>query len=353
MTVRVRFAPSPTGGLHPGNARSALFNWLFARHHGGTFVLRIEDTDRSRLVEASQHDQVLLTSDGFPTYHLAATVDDHLMEISHVIRGDEWLGSFPKHLILYRMLGWDPPEFAHLPQVLGPDRAKLSKRHGAEPVLAFRDKGYLPEAMDNFLAFLGWSPGTGEEIFDLEGLMRAFELEKVQVSPAIFDLDKLGSVNGQHIRRLSPPDFAYRIEPFTPGLTPSLRLEAAPLIQERVRLLTDATELLDFLVAPPARLPTDLLRGRHDPSDAAAALVEVRAVFAAGEIGPELEPELRAIAERLGWSAGDLFMALRVALTGRKVTPPLLPSAGLLGRAECLRRLDAAVAQLSGSGPDA
>src|SRR5438094_4068021 len=269
MTVRVRFAPSPTGGLHPGNARSALFNWLFARHHGGTFVLRIEDTDRSRLVEASLHsilesirwlglqwdegpevggphapyvqserlpryhevaqrlledgnayhcfcapdrlealrqeqqragrpsrydrhclnlpkdeverrlaagegavvrmlipegrteprdlirelepvdnssqdDQVLLKSDGFPTYHLAATVDDHLMEISHVIRGDEWLGSFPKHLILYRMLGWDPPEFAHLPQVLGPDRAKLSKRHGAEPVLAFRDKGYLP-----------------------------------------------------------------------------------------------------------------------------------------------------------------------------------------------------------------
>lgn len=477
MPVRTRYAPSPTGALHPGNARTALFSYLVARKGRGQFLVRIEDTDRARLVEgslattieglrwlgitwdegpdvggphepyvqsqrlpiyqefaqkllseghayrcfctearlaemreaqqragrptrydghcrnlpvgevservaagerstirmrvpegktvvddllrgpreienSSQDDSVLLKSDGYPTYHLAAIVDDHLMSITHVVRGEEWLGSFAKHVMLYQMLGWTPPVFAHVPVVLGPDRAKLSKRHGAASLLEYRDLGYLPEAMVNFLAFLGWSPGTGEEIFDLEGLATAFDLEKVQVSPAIFDIAKLDSVNGQHIRRLSVDEFTQRIAPFTPELSPTLRAAAAPLIQERIQRLTEATEMLDFLVNRPLELPEELvprLKG-VEPADRVArtieALQDTRAAFESAEVGLGLEPGLRELAGRLDWKAGDLFMMLRIALTGRRVTPPLLESAALLGQAECLVRLDFAIGEL-------
>jgi glutamyl-tRNA synthetase len=472
VSVRVRFAPSPTGALHPGSARTVLFNWLFARHRGGKFILRIEDTDRSRQGEGSlesilegirwlglewdegpevggphapyfqsqrlehyqeaarrlreagsayycfctperldalrqeqarsgkptrydrhclglsheeienrlaagekpvvrmlipegrtevkdllrnlepvdnhsQDDQIILKSDGFPTYHLASTVDDHLMEISHVIRGDEWLGSFPKHLILYRMLGWEPPLYAHVPVVLGPDRSKLSKRHGAASILEYRDLGYLPEAMVNFLAFLGWSPGTGEEFFTLDRLVEAFELEKAQTSPAIFNIAKLDSVNGQHIRALNPADLTRRLEPFTPGLSPELRERAAPLVQERIHRLTEAGDLLAFLVKVPEELPSELVPARRGADEAAVLLRDIRAIFAEAEVGPELEPRLRRLADELGWSARELFMTLGAALTGRRVYPPLLPSAQLLGREECLRRLDRAIDQLA------
>ncbi len=328
-TVRVRFAPSPTGYLHVGGLRTALYNYLFARKNNGTFVLRIEDTDRSRYVDGAVEnllrtlqwsglefdegpgkggaygayvqserldvyrkyaeellaggnayyafdtaeeldtmrkereklrlppkydrralklspadvkekiasgtpfvvrmktpdnesigfddvvrgrvefdsnlidDQVLLKSDGYPTYHLANVVDDHLMGITHVIRGEEWLSSTPKHVLLYRFLGWEPPVFAHLPLLLNPDKSKLSKRQGDVAVEEYRQKGYLPEALDNFVAFLGWNPGDEREIFSLEDLVKEFSLERVGKSGAVFNVEKLNWLNSQHLRRMS------------------------------------------------------------------------------------------------------------------------------------------------------
>ncbi|MFC1848428.1 glutamate--tRNA ligase, partial [Chloroflexota bacterium] len=327
-SIRVRFAPSPTGHPHIGNIRTALFNWLFARHHGGTFILRIEDTDQTRKVEGalesileslrwlgldwdegpetggdygpyfqserlglyhkrfqqlldSDHayrcycsterlaqmrdemaerkesvrsydrrcrylspaervqfesqgiapvirfkvplegqttfhdlikgditfdnseldDIVLLKSDGYPTYHLANIVDDHLMEISHVMRADEWLSSTPRHVLLYQALGWEPPQFAHLPMILGPDKAKLSKRHGATSIVEYRDQGYLPQAMMNFLAMLGWSLDDKTEIFSAEELVQHFSIDRISKAPAVFNRDKLDWINGLYIRK--------------------------------------------------------------------------------------------------------------------------------------------------------
>jgi glutamyl-tRNA synthetase len=294
-------------------------------------------------------DQVLLKSDGFPTYHLASVVDDHDMKISHVIRGDEWLPSTPKHVMLYGMLGWDSPAFVHLPLVLGPDRAKLSKRHGADALLEFRDMGYLPEAMCNFLAFLGWSPGTGEEFFNLDGLVHAFDIEKIQASPAIFDPAKLDSVNGEHIRALPPDEFVRRLRPFVPQLPEETLAAAAPLIQTRIAKLSEAAPLLDFLVRRPESFPDGLVPKKADRATTATALKDARDFFERVEIGPDMEAELRALAAASGWKAGDLFMTLRVALTGSRVTPPLLESAALLGRQECLARLDRAIAELQGT----
>ena len=471
MSVRVRFAPSPTGALHPGSARTVLFNYLFAHKMGGTFILRIEDTDQSRyeasslnsilegmrwlglnwdegpeaggdfgpyfqserldlyhrmvqrLIDAghaypcfctperlsqlreeqrraglptrydrhclalsdveikarieageipvirmkvpegqtvvhdlvrgettfdnaTQDDQVLLKSDGFPTYHLASVVDDHEMQISHVIRGDEWLASSPKHVILYDMFGWTPPAFVHLPVVLGADKSKLSKRHGAASVLEYRDMGYLPEAMVNFLAFLGWSPGTGEEFFTLERLVEAFDLEKIQDSPAVFDVAKLDSVNGQHIRALPTSEFAARLEPFVPDLSAAMREAAAPLVQERMQRLTEAPGLLNFLVHRPESLPDEIIPKKRDLESTIAMLQDLRVLFETAELGEAMEPELRRLAEARDWKAGEVFMTLRIAITGSPVTPPLLPSAKLLGRAECLVRLDFAIGEL-------
>jgi glutamyl-tRNA synthetase len=476
MSVRVRFAPSPTGALHPGSARTVLFNYLFARKHGGSFILRIEDTDQSRsdpasldsilsgirwlglnwdegpemdgdfgpyfqsqrldlyrqmvqrLIDAgdayacfctlerleqlrqeqrragkptrydrrclglseaevkaridagevpvirmkipdgqtvvrdlvrgdttfdnaTQDDQVLLKSDGFPTYHLASVLDDHEMRISHVIRGDEWMASSAKHVLLYRMFGWEPPVFVHLPVVLGPDRAKLSKRHGAASILEFRDMGYLPEAMINFLAFLGWSPGTGEELFTLEQLIDAFELEKIQDSPAVFDQAKLDSVNGQHIRSLSPDEFAERIAPFVPELDAGLRAAAAELVQSRIQRLTEAPGLLNFLVHRPESIPDEIVPKDRDLGATITALEDLRGMFETEEVGEAMEPALRRLAQDRQWKAGELFMTLRIALTGTTVTPPLLPSARLLGRTECLLRLDFAISELVSRQP--
>lgn len=477
MSVRVRFAPSPTGALHPGSARTVLFNYLFARKQGGSFILRIEDTDRARLGEgsldtildgmrwlglqwdegpdvggphapyfqserlelyraevnrllatgdayqcfctrerldalrheqqrhghptrydrlcaalpadevatraaagephvvrmrvpegrtvvrdvvrgdlefenSSQDDQVILKSDGFPTYHLAATVDDHLMEISHVIRGDEWLASSPKHVMLYRMLGWEPPLFLHVPLVLGSDKAKLSKRHGAAAVLEYRDMGYLPAAMVNFLALLGWSPGTEQDFFTVEQLVAAFDITRVQVSPAVFDIAKLDNLNGQHIRALPTKALALALRPFVPDLSDALLEVAVPLVQERIQRLTEAGPLLSFLVNRPGEILGDLLPKPGSLDDAQrleqtiSVLQDTRQLFETGPIGPDLEAGMREIAGTRGWKAGDVFMCSRVALTGSRVTPPLLESAALLGQAECLVRLDFAIGEL-------
>src|ERR671922_2307435 len=459
-SVRVRYAPSPTGALHLGGARTALFNYLFARRQGGQFLLRIEDTDRARLKPGSQasieeglrwlgmawderpfvqserrdayqqaaqlllesgaayrcfctperleqmraeqrvrheperydrrcrsiprqeadrraaagerfvvrqaiplegttifhdlvmgtitfrndtlDDHVLLKSDGFPTYHLAFVVDDHETRISHVIRGDGWLPSAPKHLLLFQAFTWLPPAFAHVPLVLGPDKKPLAKRHGAKDVLEYRDAGYLPEAVDNFIAFLGWSPGTEEDILTMEQLIAKFSLEKIQPSPAIANLERLEWINGQFIRRLPADELAARLAPrFAEASVDALR-PLIPLVQERLRSLNEAPDMLRFFFQEPGPLRVEQLTPKgKDPAAVATALSRAATMLRdLTEWTPEsIEPALRGLAENLGWSSRDLFMALRVAITGRTVTPPLIESMARLGKDRVLVRI--------------
>ena len=461
--VRDRYAPSPTGALHLGGARTALFNYLFARQKGGQFLLRIEDTDRARLKEGSQaqieeglewlglswdeppliqstrkpiyqeaaevllasgaayrcfctperlnemraeqrarkeperydrrcrslprsesakrveagernvirqampldgtttlsdlvmgtvsfqnatlDDHVLMKSDGYPTYHLAFAVDDHQSRISHVIRGDGWLPSAPKHLLLFAAFRWDPPAFAHLPLVLGADKKPLAKRHGAKDVLEYRDAGYLPEAVVNFIAFLGWSPGTTEDILTMEQLIERFSIEKIQPSPAMANLERLDWLNGQFIRRLEPAELARRIAERMNGVSLEQLIPLIPLVQERLRTLNEASAMLQFFFTDPDGLsPNQLVPKGRDAAQTREALSQ--AIVALEPVSPwsveVLEPLLRTSAEQLGWPARDLFMTLRVAITGRTVTPPLIESMTHLGKARVLARLERA-----------
>ena len=466
--VRVRYAPSPTGALHLGGARTGLFNYLFARQTGGQFLLRIEDTDRARLKPGSQEqieeglqwlgltwdetpliqserkaiyqqaanellesgaayrcfctpqrleqmraeqrarheperydrrcrsipreesgqraaagerfvvrqaiptdgtttlqdlvmgtvtfrnetldDHVLLKSDGFPTYHLAFAVDDHAMRISHIIRGDGWLPSAPKHLLLFQAFNWLPPAFAHLPLVLGPDKKPLAKRHGAKDVLEYREAGYLSEAVDNFIAFLGWSPGTDQDIFTVEQLIHAFDLRKIQPSPAVANLDRLDWLNGQFIRRLTPDELAARVASKMPGVPVPALTPLMPLVQERLRTLNDAPAMVRFFFEEPdSYRPEQLIPKGRDAAATAAALRSAGATLRAlTDWTPEsIEAALRALAEGLGWSSRDFFMLLRVAITGRTVTPPLIESISRLGKDTVLNRLERAARVLA------
>ncbi len=484
MTVRVRYAPSPTGIPHVGNIRTALFDWLYARHEGGAFVLRIEDTDRARYderavdkqleslrwlgldwdegpdvggpyapyvqsqrlelyqryareliegghayecfcsperldqVRAEQQrrkqpprydrlcrdlsdakraakraegvtpvvrfrtplegstafddlvrgriefdnamldDFVMLKSDGFPTAHLAHVVDDHLMEISHVLRGDEWVSSTPRQVLIDRALGWEPPQFAHLSVILAPDRSKLSKRHGAISVLDYRDQGYLPEAMFNFLGLLGWSLDDHTVIISREQFVEHFSLERLVKNPAVFDLEKLAWMNGVYIREhISDERF---VELLGERLERDLQQPVdrdrvgrlAPLVRERIQTLAGAVPLLEGFFSDELPYTSEQLLGkrfRDDPSGAANALrlAKERVEALPSWEHEALEAALRALAEELSLKAGDLFMLLRVAVTGRPVSPPLFESMEVLGRERCLRRIDEALARLS------
>jgi glutamyl-tRNA synthetase len=468
QSIRVRYAPSPTGALHLGGARTALFNYLYARQQGGQFLLRIEDTDRARLKEGSQasieeglrwlgmqwdeppiiqsqrkdlyaraaatlldtgaayrcfctperleqmraeqrarheperydrrcrsiprdesdrraaagerfvirqamplegsttfhdlvmgtvsfrndtlDDHVLLKSDGYPTYHLAFAVDDHDSRISHVIRGDGWLPSAPKHLLLFQAFNWLPPAFAHVPLVLGPDKKPLAKRHGAKDVLEYRDAGYLPEAVDNFIAFLGWSPGTEEDVLTVDELIARFSIEKIQPSPAVANLERLEWLNGQFIRRLPADELARRVTMRFSGVSTEALRPLIPLVQERLRTLNEATEMLRFFFEEPTDLRGEQLvpKGRDAGASAAAlkaAADRLRRLSAWDH--DTLEHSLRALGEEIGWSARDLFMTMRVAITGRTVTPPLIESIAHLGKDAAITRLDRAANLLS------
>jgi glutamyl-tRNA synthetase len=474
-TVRVRFAPSPTGYLHVGGARTALFNWLFARKHTGAFILRIEDTDRKRyepeavgnileslrwlglewdegpevggdygpyyqsqrldiyqeyarkLVEsgyayycycsperlaqvreeqrrrgepdlgydrhcryltakeraeyeaqgivpvvrlkvplegqtsfhdvlhgditvdnARLDDLVLLKSDGYPTYHLANVVDDTLMQITHVMRADEWLPSVPKHILMYQAFGWEPSVFAHLPIILAPEgKGKLSKRHGAVSVLEFRRQGYLPEAMVNFLARVGWAYDDKTELFTRQELIEKFSLEGVNKSPAAFSYDKLEWMNGVYIRQLGLDDLAERLMPFLTGAglpadLPTMR-RIAPLVQERLKKLTDAMEWVDFFFVDQISYEPSLLVGKKmTAAESLAALRKARETLAALPDFQEgtLEKALRALADQLGLKDRQLFGIIRVAATGKSVAPPLFGTLSILGRERVLERLD-------------
>jgi glutamyl-tRNA synthetase len=320
-----------------------------------------EDLLRGPIVVANRtlSDPVLLKSDGFPTYHLAAIVDDHEMQITHVLRADEWLPTFPIHVLLYQFLGWPQPIWAHMPQVLGPDSKKLSKRHGDTSVMEYLQRGYLPEAITNCLAMIGWGYDETTEIMSRDELIERFSLERVSPSGGVFSIDKLNWFNGVYIRRLSPEELVERLIPYMQAakligdpLDDAERTylqRLTPLIQERLVTLSEAPDLLRFVFEAPRQLdPAELVPKKLDQAAAARALAEARGALA--EIDPwneeNLETRLRALAEELGLKTGDLFMTLRVAATGSKVSPPLFQTLDVLGKDEVLRRIDFALGQL-------
>jgi glutamyl-tRNA synthetase len=416
VSVRVRMAPSPTGFIHIGNVRTALFNWLFARHHGGEFRLRIENTDTGREVaEATEQiqeslrwlgldwdgavtfqldrqvqclavarklvvegkayedegairfrmpdegvtawddvvrgrvevpnetieDLVLVRSDGRPTYNFASPMEDVWDEITHVIRGEDHISNTPKQINIIKALGVEPPVYAHVPNVLGGDGKKLSKRHGAVTVEEFRNDGYYAPALMNFLALLGWSYDDKTTIMSRDELIERFTLERVVPSPAAFDYEKLDWMNGVYLRALSPDEYADELVRYLReqgyDWDEELVRRAAPLVQEKIERFGQFPEFAGFLFRTVEPDPA-LLDG--DAPVVAAAREELERVepFRAEEI----EAALRGLATRLELSPRKAFQPIRIAITGSKVSPGLFESLELLGKEESLRRLSAA-----------
>jgi glutamyl-tRNA synthetase len=319
-------------------------------------------TDQVRGEITFQHaevdDQVLLKSDGFPTYHLAVVVDDHLMEITNVIRGEEWISSTPKHLLLYKAFSWETPMFAHLPLLLNSARAKLSKREGDVAVEDFLAKGYLPEALLNFVALLGWNPGTEEEIFSLDKLVQAFSIERINKAGAVVDMDRLNWFNGLHIRRIvsgraeDPKAYAallQRAQKFmSPGLTLDQQEKVLATEAERLKHLDELAEATTFIASLPnfaaAMLvfkKSDAERTRKGLKSAAKQLAELgewsAVAIKAGLEFSQTEADL---------NPGDVFWPVRVALSGKESSPPPEALADILGKDETLARLQRAVAML-------
>jgi glutamyl-tRNA synthetase len=418
VPVRVRFAPSPTGFLHIGGVRTALFNWLYARHEGGQFLLRIENTDTSREVEKATgqilrslewlgldwdeppvfqldrlerhqevarrllaegkayedegairfrmpdegttgfkdairgwiefpneqlEDVVLLRSDGRPTYNYAAPLDDADMGITHVIRGEDHVSNTPKQLLVLQAIGAEPPVYAHVPNVFGTDGKKLSKRHGAVSIEEFRAQGYVPAALMNYLALLGWSLDDRTTLLSRDELVRHFTLERIGVSPATFDYAKLEWMNGQYLRAMAPSEYAdalvsYLRETGFDGNEDLVR-RAAPLVQEKIATLGEFPRFAGFFFER-VEVEPELLDGARPILDAAAVAVAEAEPFTAERI----EEELRALCERLGLKPREAFQPIRLAVTGSKVSPGLFESIELLGRDETLARLNAAAA---------
>lgn len=472
--VRVRFAPSPTGYLHVGGARTALYNWLFARKNDGVFILRIEDTDRTRYVpdsvediksslrwlglqwdegpevggnygpyfqserinlyrklahklledgfaykcfcsperlkalreiqkkmkqrpgydrhcrflspdevkkledegktyvirlkvplqgKTSFHDFlrgditydnrelediVLLKSDGYPTYHLANVIDDHFMGVTHVLRADEWIPSTPYHVILYKAFGWNPPIFAHLPVILAPEgKGKLSKRHGATSVREFKEVGYLPEALANFLALLGWSPGD-KEILPLSLMAERFDLSKVGKRGAVFDYKKLLWMNGEYIRQKSLEELFTLALPFMKknGLVKSKKDEETfkkviPLLRERVRLLSEFPEASRYFFEEVREYDEKGLKKSFKIEGVLdiLALLKERLEKLEDFSKDEIERTMRRLAEENGISAGKVIHPTRLLLTGRTVGPGLFELMEVLGKETCVLRI--------------
>ena len=484
--VRTRYAPSPTGDPHVGNIRSALFSWAYARARGGVFILRIEDTDRNRLVETSlaaimeslewlgididegpgyggphepyfqsqrlplyqkaaqtliergrayrcfctterldqmraakaankqppgydglcrkispedslerskrepfvvrfamrkegqtvlndvirgqvvfenalQDDFVMVKSDGYPTYHLGVVVDDTEMEITHAIRGDEWISSAPKHIQLYEALGWEPPVWAHLPLIQGPDHKKLSKRSGDTALLDYRANGYLPEAMINFLAFLGWSLDDHTSIISVDELKEHFDLARVVANPAVFDIDRLNFLNGHYIRSMAEDRWLDVIAEWCDKglpssvhrpIDPAIVEQVAPLLKERVARLDEIAPLIEFLFgyeAPEYEL--QLLTERVGDAGTAVRVLDAALVHLDGV--PEdhwdvahVEAAIRAMETDLEMKPRKYVPVLYVAEMGRAQGIPLFDSIALLGRERALQRLRTARLQL-------
>ena len=305
-------------------------------------------------------DFVLVKSDGFPTYHMAVVVDDHAMDISHVLRAEEWLPSTPRHIQLYRALDLPMPIFGHLPMILGADRAKLSKRHGATSLMEYRDDGFLPEALLNFMALLGWSLDGETEVMDVDAIRAHFTLERVGKPAAIFDRDKLQWMNGVYIRQLDAAGLADRILPFLESAYPDellpidreYLLRIAPLFRERLKTLADAPEQLAYFFADLPEYDAGMLIQRGMDADGTqAAIARAAAELAAAPADAfgyeQLEALLRATGQELGLNGRQFFGALRTAITGRTATPPLFEMMAAMGPERVQRRLSAAIAGLS------
>ena len=493
--VRTRFAPSPTGFLHVGGLRTALFSYVYARKHGGQFLLRIEDTDRERFVEggveniiASLHwagltidegvdigkdghvmhkgdygpyiqserldiykehiqillakgdayycfcskerldalrkdqearkmptgydghcrnlsqeeidlgkphvirmkmpkegktcvtdiirgevcfdnslidDQVLIKTDGFPTYHFALIVDDHLMKITHVIRGEEWISSTPKHIELYRMFGWEPPAFAHLPLLVNEKKQKLSKRHGDVSVRDFTDAGYMPEALVNFVAFLGWNPGDERELFTLKELEKAFSLEQASKAAAVFNREKLDWYNKQYMMLIDLEELAARALPFfvDQGVVSLKELEAdaatmkrqvakaVALEQGRAATLRELVDASGYLFADALIYDAVLLVWKKSTAENTKNILTQLEAFLSdiqeGEwVQESLENQVKPWIEKQGYGTGDVLWPMRVALSGQKNSPGPHEIAEVLGREKTIQRLEQAIGKL-------
>ena len=307
-------------------------------------------------------DLVLIKSDGFPTYHFANVVDDHLMKITHVLRGEEWIASTPIHVLLYQAFGWEPPKFAHLSIFLAPDgKGKLSKRHGATSVKEYREQGYLPEALFNCLLFLGWNPGTEQEIFSKEEAIQQFTLERVNASPVRFSFDKLLWFNGLYIRSLEAAELAKRCLPFLqkaglladpcPAEQMNYLTTLMPLVRERLKLLTDVVDWTDFFFKEEIAVPTkeQLTPKKSEPAQALKALEAV--LKALETVGLEfneadLEAGLHPLPEQLGMKMGDVFMPLRIAVSGKTATPGMFEMLRAIGKERVIQRVKAAIGVL-------
>lgn len=324
-------------------------------------IISLNDAIRGEISFNSRDldDQILLKTDGFPTYHLASVVDDHLMQISHVLRGDEWLASAPKNLLLYRAFGFEPPIFAHLPVILGPDKGKLSKRHGAKSVLEYRDEGYLPEALVNFLVLLGWSSGTEEEIFTLDELVSVFKLERIHPSPAKFDSERLNWFNGVYIRALTVEALRDRLIAFHgQDSVWAERYEQSPImfdevvasVQERLKTLAEFAEFAEFYWTVAEYDPSLLVPKKADTETArlaiATAIKALNLIDEADWNHEMLESELREAASEVGMPAGNLLWPIRVALTGLPASPGSFEVLTILGKDESLNRSKIATKKL-------
>jgi glutamyl-tRNA synthetase len=426
MEMRVRFAPSPTGALHIGGARTALYNWLLARGQGGTFVLRIEDTDRERstpenvaqILDAldwlgldydegpiSQADRVgrhqeeiqrlladghayddegavrlrvpdegattvtdvirgeivfehqaiddfvIARSDGSPLYNLAVAVDDHDMGITHVVRGADHISNTPRQIMILKALGAEPPIYAHLPLLHGPDGKKLSKRHGAASVQELRDAGYLPEAIRNYLALLGWGYDDTTTFFTTEELQERFTLERVSKGAAVFDEQKLRWMNGRYMRELPTAELAERIEKLT-GLTDTE--PAVAIAQEKMQTLTDFMTLCGFLYEEPEGY--DEKAWRKTMKEGAAERLQA-ARDALADVDPwtqeGVQQALDGVVEQTGAKPGQVFQPVRLAIAGKTVSPGIYESVHLLGQEKTLERIDRALAHAREHGSEA
>lgn len=311
-----------------------------------TDLIRGEITFENRVL----NDPILLKSDGLPVYHLAVVVDDHAMEISHVVRAEEWISSTPLHVLLYQYFGWELPKFAHMPLLRNADRSKISKRKNNTSIKWYREQGFLPEAMINFLALMGWSMPDGSELFAYDDIEREFSFDRVTTGGPVFDLVKLTNINGKYIRMLSDDELYERLQPYLPVDIDRARVrEIAPVIKDRLTRLGEFTELTRFFFAPPDYDASLLAPKKSTPENALTALTKMRDLLAdlpepwAHE---EWESRMRALAAELGMKAGELFMTLRVAVTGSTVSPPLFESMEILGREEVLKRVDTALTKL-------
>ena len=297
-----------------------------------------------RFERPQMDDQVLLKSDGFPTYHLANVVDDHLMEISHVVRAEEWLSSLPKHVQLYRSFGWDMPVFCHLPLLRNADRSKISKRKNPVSLNHYRRAGYLPEAMVNFLALMSYSMPDGREEFTFEEFVREFELERISLGGPVFDLGKLGWLNGRYLRRLSPEDVVARLRGHL--LSDAYLTRVVELCRERVDTLEGFLDYGSFFFTGEVSYDTAALEAMVPAGRTPAEVGKALAALLDTAVDPLLEwsadaveAALKGFAEGAGWAPKDLFMTVRLAVTGRSATPPLFETMAVLGKEVCRSRL--------------